>query len=467
MARRERRYGPVFRTRLFGRPTVVLLGPAANRFVLQAGMSHLSWRDGWPSNFHELLGNALFLQDGEEHRRKRNLLMPAFQMHAIAGYLAAMVPLLVRNLERWERLGRFAWYAEFRRLTFEVASLLFLGSELDPDSPEAEELTRQMDAWLTGLFAWPIRLPWTAYGRALKARKKLLEFVERAVEERSKGSSRPTRDALGLLVSSRGPDGERLSLAELQSQALLLIAAGHGTTTSMLTSLVAVLSAHPEIYERARAEQESLDLGDLGSPLTLEQIQRMTYLEQVLREVERCHPPAGFGFRGVVETFEFGGYTIPRGWQVLYSVEATHLDPRVFPEPERFDPGRCPHGRAEAERRSRGELVGFGGGPRICLGMTLAKAQIKMIASYLLRGYEWELEPGQDLRVETVPLRHPRDGLRVRFWRRAARASESITAEGDAAPGLAHSPAAASPPRPATGCPPATRQRDHRGPSGR
>jgi cytochrome P450 len=345
--------------------------------------------------------------------------MPAFQTQAIAGYLTVMEPLLMRNLARWERLGRFAWYHEFRRLTFEVASLLFLGSELDPDSPEAGELTRQMDVWLSGLFAWPIRLPWTAYGRALKARGKLLEFVERAVAERSQGPSRPTRDALGLLVASRGPDGERLSLEELQSQALLLIAAGHGTTTSMLTSLVAVLAADPGICERARAEQEGLGLGPLGSPLTLDQIQGMTYLEQVLREVERLHPPAGFGFRGVVETFEFGGYTIPRGWQVLYSAEATHLDPRVFPEPERFDPGRCPHARAEAERRSRGELVGFGGGPRICLGMALAKMQIKMVASHLLRGYSWALEPGQDLRVETVPLRHPHDGLRVRFWRRA------------------------------------------------
>ena len=82
ITRREQLYGPVFRTRLFGRPTAVLLGPAANRFVLSTGMSYLSWRDGWPSNFHELLGNALFLQDGEEHRRKRNLLMPAFQLNA-------------------------------------------------------------------------------------------------------------------------------------------------------------------------------------------------------------------------------------------------------------------------------------------------------------------------------------------------------------------------------------------------
>ncbi len=408
VAKRSRRYGPIFRTHLFGRPTAVLLGASANRFVLTEGMRYLTWRDGWPPNFHALLGEALFLQDGEEHRRKRNLLMPAFHTEALAGYMTTMEARLAHALARWEELGRFAWHDEMRRLTFEVASILFLGSDLGPDSAA---LTRLMSTWTRGLFALPIRSRFTPYGRALRARDELLKYVERAVRHRLE---RPTNDALGLLVESRDEHGRGLTLEELKSQALFLVAAGHDTTTSMLVSLVQALADHPAVLERARAEQRAIG-GD--GPLSLEQIKRMTYLEQVMREVERRFPPAGFGFRGVVEPFELGGYTIPRGFQVLYSIEATHDDPRDYPDPERFDPDRFDATRGEPEQRNSFKLVGFGGGPRVCIGMALAKVQIKIIAARLLRGYAWELEPGQDLRVKMIPSRCPRDGLRVRFRR--------------------------------------------------
>ncbi len=409
IAARRRRYGRIFRTQLFGNPTVALVGSEANRFILSDGMQHFSWREGWPSNFHNLLGRSLFLQDGEEHRNRRNLLMPAFHSKALAGYLTVVEERLLESLDRWKRLQRFAWYDEFRRLTFEMASVLFLGSDLGPD---LERLTQRVSEWTGGLIALPIPLPFTPYGRALRAREELLEYLDRAVQQRIE---RPTTDALSLLVQSRDENGNGLSREELKAQALLLVAAGHESTTSLLTSLFQVLATHPDILEKARAEQ--LALGILGS-VTLDHVKQMNYLEQVMREVERCYPTAGFAFRGVVEPFNFGGYSVPRGWKVLYSIEATHHDPDEFPDPERFDPDRFPVTRGEPEERKNFKLVGFGGGPRICIGMTMAKVQIKIIASHLLRGYSWELEPGQDLSAQMSPLRRPKDGLRVRFRRR-------------------------------------------------
>jgi cytochrome P450 len=407
---RAARFGPVFRTHLFGKPTAVLVGAEANRFILTDGMANLTWKDGWPPTFGALLGEALFLQDGETHRYKRNLLMPAFHSEALAGYTKVMHERLEANLSRWEELGQFAWHKEFRRLTFEVASILFLGSGLGPAS---SELTQLMDEWTAGLFAAPIRLPFTTFGKALRARDRLLAYVELAVRHRMEN---PTRDALGLLVASRDEAGNQLTIEELRSQALFLVAAGHDTTTSMLTSTAQLLALHPEVRERARAEQDALAI---DGPLDLNHLRQMTYLEQVMREVERIHPPAGFGFRGVVEPFEFGGYEIPKGWQVVFSIEATHLDPQHFPEPERFNPDRWAGStRAEPEQRNSFQLVGFGGGPRICIGMAVAKTQLKIIFSHLLRGYDWELEAGQDLSVKMLPSRCPRSGLLVRFRRR-------------------------------------------------
>jgi len=198
-------------------------------------------------------------------------------------------------------------------------------------------------------------------------------------------------------------------MSELKSQALFLVAAGYATTSSLLTYLAYAFAKHPDVMARAREEQRALGI---SGPLTVEDVKRMTYLDQVVTEVERRFPPVSFGFRGVAEEFEYGGFVIPKGWQVLYSIAATHQDPDYFPDPETFDPDRFPQGRNE---RGSFKLVGFGGGPRVCMGMMLARTQVKLIASRLLRGYMWELLPGQDLSPVIMPARRPREGLRVRF----------------------------------------------------
>lgn len=76
--KRIKKYGNIFRTNILGQPTVVMSGTDANEFILSSHFEYFSWREGWPPNFRELLGESLFLQEGEEHRRNRKLLMPGF-----------------------------------------------------------------------------------------------------------------------------------------------------------------------------------------------------------------------------------------------------------------------------------------------------------------------------------------------------------------------------------------------------
>ena len=403
--KRHQKYGPIFKTQILGRPTVVMVGAEANRFILSTDMHRFSWREGWPNTFKELLGESLFLQEGEEHRRNRKLLMPAFHGPALANYLASMEGIVQNYLEKWESLGTFTWFGELKQMTFDIASSLLMGSEPGP-------LTARLSQWFTelttGLFAVPLRWNWTTYGKALKARDQLLAHIEQAIIRRQQ---EPAQDALGLLVQSRDEEGNGLSLEEIKVQALLMLFAGHETTTSMLTLMCMALAQHPNVLARARAEQQALAAN--GS-LTLEQLKQMTYLEQVLREVERLYPPIAGGFRGVVQEFEFNGYYVPKGWQALYRINSTHKDSRVYTEPERFDPDRFSSERAE-HRKQEFSLVGFGRGPRICLGISFAQMEMKIFAAHLLRHYTWELLPGQNLTLTPIPTLHPRSGLQVKF----------------------------------------------------
>ncbi|HUN09925.1 MAG TPA: cytochrome P450 [Aggregatilineales bacterium] len=407
LARRIEKEGPIIRTHILGRPCVMMNGPEANRFVLSTGMKHFSWGEGWPVTFREILGRSLFLQDGEEHRRNRKLIMPAFHREALRNYLSSMEQLALRYLDKWVVKGEFAWFEENKQLTFEIASELLMGSKPGDD---VARLSRLFTELTLGLTSAPVNLPFMTYGKALRARDALLKHIEVAIHERQQN---PGTDALSLLVMSRDEQGDALSMTELKAQALLLLFAGHETTTSMLTSFCMSMAQNPEVWAKARAEQESVDI---EGPLTLDAIKQMTYLEQVLKEVERLYAPVPGGFRGVVEPFDFNGYHIPKGWMVLYGIPAAHQDPAIYPEPSRFDPDRFSPERAE-DAKMPFSLVGFGGGPRICVGYAFAQLELKIIASYLLRQYTWELLPGQSLDYVLFPTLRPKDGLKVRFRR--------------------------------------------------
>ncbi|MEB3230618.1 MAG: cytochrome P450 [Leptolyngbyaceae bacterium] len=409
VGKRQIKYGPIFRTHLLGRPSVMMLGPEANEFILSSHMDHFTWNGGWPDTFRELLGESLFLQDGEKHLQTRRLLMPAFHGRALEGYFQTMLGLSNRYLHQWEQLGTFTWLKEMKRFTFEVASVLLVGGQ--PGDQQIGQLSHWFTELTNGLFMPPIRWSWLPYGKAIRARDQLLAHIEQTIEQRR---ATPGNDALSLLLQTEDEAGNRLSLAEIKVQVLLMLFAGHETSTSMLTSLVMSLAQYPEVWAKALAEQDALAA---QGPLSMDQLRAMPYLDQMLKEVERLYPPVGAGFRKVVKPFEFNGYHVPAGWTVVYPINAAHRDPRCYTNWQAFDPDRFGPDRAE-HKRFEYSLVGFGGGPRRCIGFAFAQMEMKILAAQLLRHYTWTLTPEQNLMMMPVPTLHPASGLEVTLRRR-------------------------------------------------
>lgn len=401
-----KKHGPIFKTRVLGRNIAVFAGPEANRFVLQTGSDNFVWRDGWPPTFVELLGESLFVQDGDEHRQKRRLIMPAFHRQALHNYLSTMEDITRRYVQKLENLHKFRFLDMNKQFTFEIASTLLMGSS---PGAETERLSQLFVTLTEGFITIPLNWSWTPYGKALKARKKLLEFIDEAIERRRKN---PTNDALSLLVQTRDEDGNALTNHELQSQTLLLLFAGHETSASLLTSLAMILPQYPHVWQKLRDEQVSLNIGEC---LTMNDIKNMSYLDQTLKEAERMFPPVPAGFRGVVKEFEFNGYRVPQGWTALYMINAAHRDPDIYPNPAVFDPDRFSPERNEDKLPF--SLVGFGGGSRVCVGFAFAQLEMKVLMSYLLRYYTWELQENQNLGLLYFPTLLPRDGMKVRFHR--------------------------------------------------
>lgn len=403
--KRHQKYGKIFKTNILGSPTIFVQGGEFNRFVLTNENKYFV--NNLPPSTKALLGHlSLSQQIGLEHQERRRLLYQVFQPRSLTGYVSAMEEITQYYLHKWTQTKTLTWYPELRNYTFDVACKFLVGI----DFASKTKLGHLFETWSKGLFSIPSPLPWTKFSRALHSRQQLLDQIETIIRQRQQTLDKG-EDALSLLLQARDEKGNSLSLEEIKDQLLLLLFAGHETLTSALASFCLLLAQHPEILKCCRAEQEQL--GE-SKKLTLEELKRMSYLEQVLQEVLRLLPPVGGGFRKIIRTCDFNGYRFPEGWNVLYEILLTHQDGSVYYQPNRFDPERFNYKQAEDISKPFNYLP-FGGGVRECLGKEYARLEMKLFAAHLVRDYSWELLPSQNLEMILVPVPHPKDGLKVNF----------------------------------------------------
>jgi cytochrome P450 len=176
----------------------------------------------------------------------------------------------------------------------------------------------------------------------------------------------------------------------IRDQLLTMLIAGHDTATAMLSWTVYALGQNPAVLRTARAEVDAV-LGDQAPDATT--IQRLPYLERVVKETLRLYPPIHAGNRRAARNLEFGGYQIAAGTRLLFSIYLTHRHADHWTEPERFDPERFnPEAAAPPAAMT---YLPFGGGPRFCIGTSLAQIEARVVLARLLQAIDFELKPGR------------------------------------------------------------------------
>jgi len=173
-------------------------------------------------------------------------------------------------------------------------------------------------------------------------------LAEHAAERRR----RPRADLLTRLVHAE-VDGERLPDDQVINFAILLLLAGHITTTMLLGNTVLCLDAHRELQEKVRADR------GLIPPVIEESLRLLT-------------PFAAIG-RATTREAVLGGITIPADEMLLVWLAAANRDPRQFPDPDVFDPARDPNPH-----------LAFGRGVHFCLGAPLARLEGRVALNILL-----------------------------------------------------------------------------------
>jgi cytochrome P450 len=280
---------------------------------------------------------------------------------------------------------------------------------------------------IKGTFAPPVNLPFTAYGKAVKARDRLRAYIRRQVAARDGAGSAGT--ALGVLKAARGPGGEQLSADELAIEILHFFFAAHGGLTAALAWAIVVLGEHPVMARRLRAEAETR-LGE-GVP-TLAQVRTLTEARAVAREVLRVYPVAPTTFFGVARRdLELDGYAIRAGWKGAGAIWATLQDGATFTDPTKFRSDRL--GDDAVAALPGNAFVPQGGGPpegHRCPGEALIQLVMPAFLGWFTRNYDLTY-PAQDTTPGAGGLGPlPRSQLRVAVARRGSTSQNREPASG-------------------------------------
>ncbi|KAG2670236.1 hypothetical protein I3760_14G075700 [Carya illinoinensis] len=193
------------------------------------------------------------------------------------------------------------------------------------------------------------------------------------------------------------------SMTQLKAMVLDIVVTGSDTTTTMCEWVMARLLKHPEIMKKVT--EELTKIVGLDNLVEESHLPKLHYLEAVIKETFRVHPPGPFLLvRTPSESSIIGGYHVPKGSSIFLNAWAIQRDPKYWGNPLEFKPERFlnnAYGRFDYLGNSF-KYFPFGSRRRICAGLTLAERTLKYILASFLHSYKWKLPLGSEIEFSDI-----------------------------------------------------------------
>ena len=256
-----------------------------------------------------------------------------------------------------------------------------------------------------------LRTPLPRIRRFRAGIEQLERSTARVIADRRAEADDGDGDLLAILLAARDVEGDGTGMSDTQirDEALTLITAGHETTANGLSWTWYTLAQHPQAEARFHHELAET-VGDRA--LVAEDAAALPYTQAVLLESMRLYPPAWGIERRALRDQEIGGYMIPAGAAVLMPTFVVNRDPRLYPDPLRFDPDRF-LGDVAAARPDWAYPL-FGAGTRKCIGVGFAMLEAVLVLAELGRRWRLRLDPSRPVVPQARVSLRPRDGLWMR-----------------------------------------------------
>ncbi|XP_068640219.1 geraniol 8-hydroxylase-like isoform X1 [Aristolochia californica] len=405
-------YGPLMSLRLGQVTTVVVSSAAMAKKVLQRNDQSFAGRsvvDAVRVLGHEG-ASMVWLQPGQHWRRLRSLcntcIFSSQRLDASQGLRRRKVEELLAHVSNSALSGKTVDIGKVAFVTILnlISNTVFSVDMVDIDSQTAQEFKDLVWAILEEagkpnlVDCFPILRPIDPQGirRRMRSYLQILHDVfEKEIQDRevSRSASKYRRrnDFLDALLDQK-ENGAELSRIELKSLFADLFVAGSDTSSDTLEWAMAELLRNPEAMARARSE-----LGEIigkGKQVEESDVCRLPYLQAIVKETLRLHPPAPFLIPHRAECdVEISGYTIPKHTKVIVNVWAIARDSKIWADPTCFKPERFLGSKVDYGGQHF-ELIPFGAGRRICPGLPLAFRMVHLLLASLLHSFCWTLPDG-------------------------------------------------------------------------
>ena len=420
----KRYFGNIWRTSILFHDTVFVANDSLSKELYQVERTRKNATSAcFPPHHKALFGqHSVLVTSGQEHLRLRSLIGPTLVPKQYMSEISSSACEFIEQCSL--KKGYFPLVPELKRFSLRVMLRVLFGNELWIELKSTRQLDALIDdinTWSLGLLAPPTSfLPWTIAGRAMRARSrihdKVIDIMSQLRRENSGNSTSSNRKVslLANLMESivKSEDGSSSCLFNdaIVDNILTLLFAGSDTTSSVLTSSFFVLAQDKALLKRLQGSVDDVKV-----------------IEAFLTETQRLYPAAPFTMRvvGAEDGLRLGQYHIPKSWYITYALAAILLDDEsIYPNRNKFDMDRwlsSPNkddirGESSNPSLSISPIWSFGAGNRMCPGRFLANAEgVSLLQEVLRKGWDWSLDPLQNLTYRYNPGFFPVQGLRIQL----------------------------------------------------
>ncbi|KAL1382849.1 hypothetical protein pipiens_013188 [Culex pipiens pipiens] len=425
----------------FFAPTILLVEPELVKHVMVKDFGVFHDRGLYVDPEGDPLSGNLFNLEGHQWKVMRQKLSPTFtsgKMKLMFDTVASVAKELNQFVDENCHREDMELREVLQRFTVDVIGNVAFGIDCNtmknPDSDFRKMGNKAFALTTTSVIKSFIGIQFKSLAKFMKMKiteddveQFFMELTRSTVQMREQNGSQ-RNDFMKLLLEIRdqgtisdAPNsaGEGLTMRELAAQCFVFFLAGFETSSSTMTFCLYELALNPDVQYRLREEiKEALNEG--GGHLTYEALMKMDYLDRVVSETLRKHPPLDNTFRTNEVDYVIPGtnYTIPAGTFVQIPIYAIQRDPDNFPEPDKFDPDRF---LPEAVKsRHPYAYIPFGEGPRICIGMRFGLMQAKLGLATLLANFQFSTSPRTSVPLVYDPpsiTLGPKGGMYLRIER--------------------------------------------------
>jgi cytochrome P450 len=339
-----------------------------------------------------LLGDGLFISDGETWRARRRIVAPAVHGTRMPEFAPLMVEAALEASAQWAKVARVDALAEMAHLTAEIICRALFGQALGRAASheivdgfrEYQGAIGQLDLLsLVGLPEWLPRLQLPAIRRSVRRISSTLDGLIAAY--RARGDGEPC--VLSMLLEATDELGAPLDNEALRNEVAVIFMAGHETTANCLAWAWYLLSQAPDVEARLHAELDSVLA---GRPPTLADLPALPYTRAVIDETLRLYPPVPLLVREAGRDEMLRRRKVPAGSLVMVVPWLLHRHRLYWQRPDYFIPERFMPGHAVHDRFA---YVPFSIGPRVCAGLTFGLTEAVLCLATLAQAHRLVLRP--------------------------------------------------------------------------